>query len=187
MHYRYGPDDLERDLVFRAAPAIVGGRGMPGPQGELQEKHAAVQNGGANNFQGRYVILHPWEGEVTCANPTRGRWGGPPGGAQPTPRPALGPLRSEASATEVDLSARVASADQQYLAVTATPASDLSLGVLPEPEADPEPEPVAQPDPQPVGVTTEPSSGGCASCATGGAGSGLAFLVLLAFALRRRH
>ncbi len=183
LHYRYGPNDLQRDLVFRAAPAIIGGRGTPNAEGELQEKHAEA-GGRMNNFQGRYVILHPWEGAVACANPIRGRWGGPPGGAQPTPRPALGPLRSSAPQTEVDLNARVATADHAFLAVTATPASDLSLGVLPDPEPEPEPEP--QPDPQPAGVTTEPSAGGCASCSAGTTGGGIAFLFVLSLWMRRR-
>ena len=25
-----------------------------------------------NNFQGRYMILHPWHGEMNCASPRRG-------------------------------------------------------------------------------------------------------------------
>ncbi len=36
-----------------------------------------------NNFQGRYVILHPWAGAVACENPQRGSWGGPPVGGPP--------------------------------------------------------------------------------------------------------
>ena len=34
-------------------------------------------SGPRNNFQGRYIILHHWEGEVACAEPRHGRWGGP--------------------------------------------------------------------------------------------------------------
>ena len=37
-----------------------------------------------NNFQGRYIIRHPWEGAVECENPVRGIWEGPPGGAGPS-------------------------------------------------------------------------------------------------------
>ena len=33
-----------------------------------------------NNFQGRYIMLNPWEGKMSCENPVRGRWGGPPAG-----------------------------------------------------------------------------------------------------------
>jgi hypothetical protein len=83
LHYRYDKDDLGEDLVFRAAGPIVGGRGMPDQKGELQERRA--QAASYNNFQGRYVILHPWEGEVACDNPMRGRWGGPPGESMPKP------------------------------------------------------------------------------------------------------
>jgi len=83
LHYRYGKDGLDEDLVFRAAGPIIGGRGMPDQSGELGERKAQASS--YNNFQGRYVILHPWEGELSCENPTRGRWGGPPGG--PTPKP----------------------------------------------------------------------------------------------------
>ena len=52
LHYRYGPNDLERDLVFREAPAIIGGRGMPNAEGELQEKHGAMQQGGDQQLPG---------------------------------------------------------------------------------------------------------------------------------------
>ena len=33
-----------------------------------------------NNFQGRYIIRHPWQGAVLCAFPEWGQWGGPPDG-----------------------------------------------------------------------------------------------------------
>lgn len=83
LHYRYEKDGLDEDLVFRAAGPIVGGRGMPDQEGRLGERRA--QPSSYNNFQGRYVILHSWEGPVACDNPQRGIWGGPPDG--PTPRP----------------------------------------------------------------------------------------------------
>ena len=83
LHYRYDKDGLGEDLVFRAAGPIVGGRGMPDQQGELGERRA--QPSSINNFQGRYVILHRWEGSIACENPQRGIWGGPPDG--PTPKP----------------------------------------------------------------------------------------------------
>jgi hypothetical protein len=35
--------------------------------------------GDFSNFQGRYVILHPWLDAMTCAEPFRGSWGGPDG------------------------------------------------------------------------------------------------------------
>ena len=75
LHYRYDRDDLADDLVFRPAPPISGGRGVPrGQEGEMRsEVHAAS----TNTFQGRYVILHPWAGAQRCEHPRRGRWGGP--------------------------------------------------------------------------------------------------------------
>ena len=83
LHARYTKETLGEDLVFEAAPPLVGGRGTPDSYGELQEKGS--KPGGVNNFQGRYAILHPWEGEIACQSPVRGRWGGPPGkGAQGT-------------------------------------------------------------------------------------------------------
>ncbi len=83
LHYRYDKDGLDEDLVFRAAGPIVGGRGMPDQKGQLGERRAQASS--VNNFQGRYVMLNPWEGEISCENPQRGTWGGPPTG--PTPRP----------------------------------------------------------------------------------------------------
>ena len=75
LHARYGKD-LGNDLVFRAVDAIVGGRGIPDEHGVLS---TVVDRDSSNNFQGRYVILHPWTGAISCASPQRGRWGGPPG------------------------------------------------------------------------------------------------------------
>ncbi|MCB9683982.1 MAG: DUF2330 domain-containing protein [Alphaproteobacteria bacterium] len=82
LHYRYGRDGLKEDLVFRAAPPVIGGRGMPDTSGELSERSAAPS--GSNQFQGRYVILHRWEGALACKQPVYGRWGGPPNGGPST-------------------------------------------------------------------------------------------------------
>ena len=56
---------------------------MPDQQGQLGERRAQASS--INNFQGRYVILHPWERAISCENPVRGTWGGPPGGPEPRP------------------------------------------------------------------------------------------------------
>jgi hypothetical protein len=50
----------------------------------------AVAKDSSNNFQARYVILHPWTGAVACSAPQRGRWGGPPAelAAQAATKPA---------------------------------------------------------------------------------------------------
>ncbi len=84
LHYRYGRDGLKEDLVFKEAGPITGGTGIPAPDGKLQE---GVQVIGYNMFQGRYVMLNPWEGEIRCANPVRGRWGGPLTGEVNRPMP----------------------------------------------------------------------------------------------------
>jgi MYXO-CTERM domain-containing protein len=76
LHARYTRDTLGEDLVFRAAPPIQGGRESIG-QGVIEK---GAKPGGFNNFQARYAIRHPWSGPMTCANPVRGRWGGPPSG-----------------------------------------------------------------------------------------------------------
>jgi len=84
LHARYGKD-IGNDLVFRAVEPIVGGRGIPDAQGHMD---TSVKKDGANNFQGRYVILHPWTGALACANPVRGKWGGPNGQTQQIATPA---------------------------------------------------------------------------------------------------
>jgi MYXO-CTERM domain-containing protein len=83
LHARYGKDSLGEDLVFRAAPPISGGREV-----YQQALEKGAQPSSINNFQGRYAVRHPWTGPIACENPTRGRWGGPPGGPMPTPRAA---------------------------------------------------------------------------------------------------
>jgi hypothetical protein len=84
LHARYGKT-VGNDLVFRAVQPITGGRGIPDPQGNLSTQ---VTRDGSNNFQGRYVILHPWTGAVSCPSPQRGRWGGPDNSQQIAAKPA---------------------------------------------------------------------------------------------------
>ncbi len=168
LHYRYEKEDLDHDLVFRAAPPIVGGRGMPGPQGQLEEQEAAVL-GSTNNFQGRYVILHKWDGAMDCQEPQRGRWGGPPGGEQNQPQAAAGgPSAGPAPAARVSLGALVAEPIE-------------SIALRP---GDPDPEPAegAQPPPPAAGA----GEGGCAGCTVGGAtGLGGVFAALVVLAALR--
>jgi hypothetical protein len=85
LHARYGKD-LKDDLVFRAAPPIVGGREHVQNGGKLEE---GAQASSVNNLQGRYAIRHRWTGPVACANPRRGIWGGPPNGGPVGPQAAL--------------------------------------------------------------------------------------------------
>jgi MYXO-CTERM domain-containing protein len=86
LHTRYSKEVLGQDLIFREAPAIVGGREeyrVP------EQAHDAKQGGSTNNFQARYVIRHAWKGPVSCNNPRRGVWGGPPSGqGQSAPKAA---------------------------------------------------------------------------------------------------
>ncbi len=86
LHARYGKD-IKDDLVFKAAPPIVGGREfVVDPTTKKLEEGAKPAD--TNNFQGRYAIRHEWTGEIKCQNPQRGIWGGPNGGA-PQTKPGL--------------------------------------------------------------------------------------------------
>jgi MYXO-CTERM domain-containing protein len=76
LHARYDSRSLGEDLVFQAAPAIVGGREFLQQDGKL-ERGAIEEPGGYNNFQARYIIRHEWTGPIDCAEPQRGIWGGP--------------------------------------------------------------------------------------------------------------
>ena len=81
LHARYDAASLRDDLIFKAAAPLYGGRGVPrGLKGELET--GAQPGRGVNTFQGRYVILNPWRGAMTCAQPRRGSWGGPPSGSR---------------------------------------------------------------------------------------------------------
>jgi MYXO-CTERM domain-containing protein len=76
LHARYGTE-VSDDLVFRAVEPLEGGRGIPDAEGKIEGGSRLTST---NNFQGRYIILHPWTGAVACEAPVRGRWGGPPAG-----------------------------------------------------------------------------------------------------------
>jgi len=76
LHARYDQSSLGEDLVFQAAPAIVGGREFLQTDGQL-ERGAVEEPSGWNNFQARYIIRHEWQGPIECDNPQRGIWGGP--------------------------------------------------------------------------------------------------------------
>ena len=63
--------------MFKAVPAITGGREVVGADGRLEH---GSQASSLNNFQARYAIRHPWTGPIACTAPRRGVWGGYPGG-----------------------------------------------------------------------------------------------------------
>ncbi len=101
LHARYGRDDLTSDLIFAAAPPITGGRGAPeGPKAWLSDEGGAAP-AEFNNFQGRYVMLNPWEGEVACGSPVRGRWGGPPTADDDQVTPSPSSLDASAGGVEI--------------------------------------------------------------------------------------
>lgn len=76
LHARYTKASLGEDLVFKAAPPIVGGREHYVVAQKLEKRSTPAS---INNFQGRYIIRHRWKGRISCTNPVRNRWGGPPG------------------------------------------------------------------------------------------------------------
>ena len=135
LHTRYDRATLTEDLVFREAPPVSGGREVQGRAGRLEQGATPAEYGG-NNFQARYAIRHPWTGPIRCANPIRGRWGGPPNGATPPPVAA----RDLADVTRGRL--RLAS-------YVRSPIPALSRGSTPPRVAPPPP----QPPPTPPSVT----------------------------------
>jgi hypothetical protein len=80
LHVRYDAKTLSEDLVFRQAHAVVGGRSTF--DGTAMELPGEVKADSVNNFQGRYIIRHYWQGKVACTSPRWGIWGGPPGGGE---------------------------------------------------------------------------------------------------------
>jgi hypothetical protein len=78
LHTRYDAATLSEDILFTPARPVVGGRS--GGDGTGLEQPGAVQPDSVNNFQGRYIIRHYWNGPVACKDPVWGRWGGPPDG-----------------------------------------------------------------------------------------------------------
>jgi hypothetical protein len=85
LHARYSKESLSEDLVFREAKPVMGGRANW--NGTSGDAGAQVMDRGINNFQGRYIIRHYWEGPVTCQDPIYDEWGGPPGNPHDRPAP----------------------------------------------------------------------------------------------------
>jgi hypothetical protein len=75
LHLRTSNTQATDDLVFRAVGPIAGGVGTPDTLAELDPEVRPTR--GTSTFQGRYVVLHRWEGEVTCEDPRYGLWGAP--------------------------------------------------------------------------------------------------------------
>jgi hypothetical protein len=79
LHTRYAKETLSEDLIFRTASPVVGGRSTW--EGTSMELPGEVKPDSTNNFQGRYIIRHYWQGPIACPNPRFNRWGGPPNGS----------------------------------------------------------------------------------------------------------
>lgn len=110
LHTRYDRRTLSEDLILRAAKPVVGGRanwdGTLGDQGP----NVLPQEGAVNNFQGRYIIRHYWEGAVSCKEPRYGLWGGPPSGGAGRKAPAAATDLANAPRGQVKLDAVIQSA-----------------------------------------------------------------------------
>lgn len=193
LHARYTKESLGEDLVFRAAPAIQGGREQRGAEGRLEQRSRPSDY--ANNFQARYAIRHPWTGPIACEKPIRGRWGGPPSGVtgDTRPRPALG----LAFAPRNMQLASFLRSDAPELGVTA--AGALVSGVGPAGSSASGPTPALSssggaPATSPSSPSSEstPKKAGCGGCAAGsvdgttGALSLTALAWLVGLARRRR-
>jgi hypothetical protein len=182
LHARYTKESLGEDLVFKAAPAISGGREVRAKDNALEHGAQAAQYGG-NNFQGRYAVRHPWEGAIACDKPVRGRWGGPPGRdmwSQP-PVPAKDTAFAPRGQTPL----------ASYLVAAVT-----ELDIKPSSPPPPLPTTPATVSPAPSGTSAPmppkepPASGGCGSCAqsqSGGAPGALGLLAALALVLGLRR
>ncbi len=164
LHARYDASSLGEDLVFEAAPAIVGGREFMSNEGQL-ERGAVEEPNGYNNFQARYVIRHAWEGAIECPNPQRGIWGGPwPSVQNANMQPAV--------AQNLAFAPRGGSLDT-YVTEAAKMEIEHTVGKLPDGPVEPPP-----PDPRKPGIKGYEGDG-CAHCSASDAGAG----GLLAFGL----
>jgi hypothetical protein len=173
LHARYAKDGINEDLVFKTAEAIQGGREMRGSEGKLEE---GAQKASMNNFQGRYAIRHEWTGEIKCASPVRGRWGGPPADKQQV---ASGPVAATDLAFvprgKLEL-AKVVRSDVPEIEVKSTASADQATAPAPGDSKQPAAEPTYQP---------KKEKKGCAAGGTSGL-TGALGLLFLALVLRRR-
>jgi MYXO-CTERM domain-containing protein len=168
LHTRYDRATLGADLVFRAAPAIVGGREFYTQENKIEHGALAAPY---NNFQARYAIRHAWTGPIECENPRRGIWGGPPAGhAYEAPK----------GATNLAFAKRDGSFSLASFVHADIPEIGFTLGAAPPP-----PSPTTSASATPSG----PPTTGCAGCATAEDTSpaALALIAPVAIALMRRR
>lgn len=156
LHARYLKDALGEDLVFRAAPPIIGGNEVRDASGKLD--HGSKPNQW-NSFQGRYAIRHPWKGNVECPNPIRGVWGPPPGQTRVEAKPAADIAFAPRGGVNL---VSLLKEDVPALGI-AIPGGPSDAPIFSEPDPTAKPSPVAtgsaKPPPPP------PAAGGCAACA----------------------
>ncbi len=188
LHVRYGKDVLGEDLVFKAAPPIVGGREMPGRDGELEKRATPAS---FNNFQARYAIRHRWTGAIACENPVRGRWGGPPMGT-----PSEGPQAAAKSAFAPRGGMKLAFMLREDVPEIGVLAAAVDVPPGPPPSPKPSPTAKASASAAPVG-SNEPAKPAqdplsCIGCRIGatpssGALGSMGALAALALVVRRRR
>lgn len=139
------PTDPKAPTVLEAKPPIEGGR-ENGPNGKPEAR--AFPSEGANNYQTRYVVQHPWKGAVKCSAPQRGIFG---------PAAPKGWKRSDGK--------KLAQGEAiEKLLLDGVP--ELAAFQLPEPKRTPD----APPDPAPSKPSVAPSAAPAAtpSAATSG-------------------
>jgi hypothetical protein len=191
MHARYTRITLEKISCSRRRRPSIGGRGTPNQKADFDEKGSSP--GGNNNFQGRYAILHRWEGEAKCDNPQRGIWGGPPNGGGNQVKPAqdlasaprgkvqlTSLIRQEVPELKLKPSDKAAPVEPPK--VEPAPAQDAPKADPPAAESAPKEAPNAAPEGADVkdeGCATSPAS------RTRGASLGALLLLALALLARR--
>jgi hypothetical protein len=206
LHARYDKNALAEDLVFKKAPPIIGGREMLGANRKVER---GAKDASFNNFQARYVIRHAWSGPIACANPIRGRWGGPPPGVKhsgpqaaqdlafaPRGKVSLktfvsfnvtGPssIREKKNAP-MGIAAAIGTGQASPLGAAPTP-EPAATGVDPSTTSPPLMPPIQPPESPPA---APPQSGGCGACAIDHDrapwGAGVVGLLLALLLWRRR-
>jgi MYXO-CTERM domain-containing protein len=185
LHARYGKD-ITNDLQFKTADPIVGGREhVIDPQTHKLEEGA--QKSSMNNFQGRYAIRHEWTGPIKCANPVRGRWGGPNGQDKPTTKPGLDLAFAPRGAVKLPEAVKQPIPELALTPVldSVKPTPPIDKPQTPTPPIDTPQTPTPAPTPTPT-QTTKPAKSGC-GCASSGDASGLVMLGLLLLRTRSRR
>lgn len=190
LHARFAKDEVGEDIVFAAADPIVGGREfvVDSGTGKLEE---GSQPGDINNFQGRYIIRHPWQGEITCESPGQGSWGPPQAtGSAQGPTSVGGDLDPD---DDYDLAPNLVD-DVPELGIEGT--GEREQGTMFEAPSNNAPGNNTPGNNGPGGGTSNESGinladeqigGGGGSCSTAGGAGGLGLVVLVLAAVGRRR